>query len=68
MRNETRRTNSHFLRANPEMRAKMTDATKNSLRRTPDINRTQTNAKMVSTSEEMQEQDWEMAPSDQDSD
>ena len=46
----------------------MTDATKNSLRRTPDINRTQTNAKMVSTSEEMQEQDWEMAPSDQDSD
>ena len=58
----------HFLRANPEMKAKMTDATKNNLRRTPDINRTQTNAKMVSASEEVREQDWEHAPSDQDSD
>ena len=50
------------------MKAKMTDATKNNLRRTPDINRTQTNAKMVSASEEVREQDWEHAPSDQDSD
>ena len=68
LRNETRRANSHFLRANPEMRAKMTDATKKSLRRTPDISRSQTTAKIVNTSEEVQEEEWENPPSDQDTD
>ena len=46
----------------------MTDATKKSLRRTPDISRSQTTAKIVNASEEVQEEEWENPPSDQDTD